>query len=241
MGFDELRSILLSERESGKLLQIAPDVFDKTHAEIAGLLKRINAIEDPLSDEARALIEETIAIKETMHELVSIRSRKILALATVHAEGNYYDREEVKRMLPAERTMFDQVASGLLSCQGTLLKNERQPIVPAPVPVATPAPPVSAETNDEDWEAAYETASVEAAEADVTPAAAAAAAAAPDEPPLNPHYILVRVRADMDAFMGIDGRTYTLARGDIVTLPERNATVLADRGIVMAVNLPTCN
>ena len=237
MGFDDLRSILLSERESGKLLQIAPDVFDKTHAEIAGLLTRINAIEDPLSDEARALIEETIAIKETMHELVSLRSRKILALAIVHAEGNYYDREEVKRMLPAEHTMFDQVASGLLSCQGTLLKNERQPIVPAPVPVATPVTSINAETNDEDWEAAYETASVEVAEADVPPSAAATA---PAEPPLTPHYHLVRVRADMDAFMGIDGRTYTLARGDIVTLPERNATVLADRGIVMAVNLPNC-
>ena len=112
MGFDDLRSILLSERETGKLLQISPDIFDRTHAEIAALLKKVYAIEDPLSDEARALIEETIAIKETMHELFSIRSRKILALAIMHAEGNYYDREEVKRMLPAEHEMFDRVASG---------------------------------------------------------------------------------------------------------------------------------
>jgi len=44
MGFDDLRSILLSERETGKLLQIAQDIFDRTHAEIAELLKKVYAI-----------------------------------------------------------------------------------------------------------------------------------------------------------------------------------------------------
>jgi len=242
MGFDDLRSILLSERETGKLLQVSPDLFDRTHGEIAELLKKVYAIEDPLSEEARALIEETIAMKETLHDLFSIRSRKILALALMHAEGNYYDREEVKRMLPAEKTMFEQVAAGLLACQGTLLKNEKQPLVPAPAPVAAPAPAataVPADASEDDWEAAYETASGEAGEAG-EPAPAAASAAAPEEPPLTPHYLLVRVRAEMDTFMGIDGRNYTLAKGDIVTLPERNAAVLSDRGIVTAITLPTC-
>ena len=245
MGFDDLRSILLSERETGKLLQVPPDLFDRTHAEIAELLKKVYAIEDPLSEEARALIEETIAMKETMHDLFSIRSRKIVALALVHAEGNYYDREEVKRMLPSEKTMFDQVAAGLLACQGILLKNEKQPLVPAPAPVAAPAPAAPAtpaapaETSEDDWEAAYEAGSAEPGEAGEPPAPAAAAAA-PEEPPLTPHYLLVRVRADMDTFMGIDGRIYALAKGDIVTLPERNATVLSDRRIVTAVTLPSC-
>jgi DNA replication factor GINS len=239
MGFDDLRSILLSERETGKLIQIAPDIFDRTHAEIAGLLKKVYAIEDPLSDEARALIEETIAIKETMHDLFSIRSRKILALALMHAEGNYYDREEVKRMIPAERIMFDQVAAGLVACQGTLLKNEKQPLVVVPAPVAAPPPATPADASDDDWEAAYETASGEASDTG-EPAAAPPGPAAPDEPVLNPQYLLVRVRGDMDTFMGIDGRIYTLAKGDIVTLPERNATVLGERGIVTAITLPSC-
>lgn len=239
MGFDDLRSILLSERETGKLIQIAPDIFDRTHAEIAGLLKKVYAIEDPLSDEARALIEETIAIKETMHDLFSIRSRKILALALMHAEGNYYDREEVKRMIPAERTMFDQVAAGLVACQGTLLKNEKQPLVVVPAPVAAPAPAAPADASDDDWEAAYETASGESG-AVGGPEAAPPGPVSSEEPVLNPQYLLVRVRGDMDTFMGIDGRIYTLAKGDIVTLPERNATVLGERGIVTAITLPSC-
>jgi DNA replication factor GINS len=240
MGFDDLRSILLTERETGKLVQVSPDIFDRTHAEIAALLKKVYAIEDPLSYEARALIEETIAMKETMHELFVIRSRKILALALMHAEGNYYDREEVKRMLSAERTMFEQIAADLAACQGALLKNEKQPLVAAPVPVVYQPPAVTtvapADASDDDWDSAYELASAEHRGAgEPSPAASPA----PEAPALTPHYLLVRVRADMDAFMGIDGRTYALARGDIVTLPERNAAVLRDRGIVTPLTLPS--
>jgi DNA replication factor GINS len=230
MGFDDLRSILLSERETGKLLQIAPDIFDHTHAEIAALLKKVYAIEDPLSDEARALIEETIAIKETMHELFAIRSRKILALALMHAEGNYYDREEVKRMIPSEREMFDRVAAGLEECQAILLHNTKQPLVPVP-----PVVPAGADPLEDEGDAVYE---------EVPPAAEGlvpvSAAPSTDAPSLTPPYMLVRVLGDMDSFMGVDGRIYTLLKGDIVTLPERNASVLSDRNIVVALPLPTC-
>lgn len=216
MGFDDLRSILLSERETGKLIQVAPDLFARTHAEIAALLKKIYAIEDPLSDEARVLIEETIAIKETLHELFAIRSRKILALTIMHAEGNYYDREEVKRMIPAEREMFDQTTAAIEACQGILLHNVHHHIVP----VATPPAP---EEEMGEWE--------DLPAADAVPSMPKPAAVGAS-PTLSPPYMLVQVLENMDSFMGVDGRIYSLAKGDIVTLPERNATVLSDRNIV---------
>jgi DNA replication factor GINS len=37
----------------------------------------------------------------------------------------------------------------------------------------------------------------------------------------------------MDAFMGVDGRIYQLEKGDIATLPERNAEVLVERNIAL--------
>ena len=220
MGFDDLRSILLSERETGKLIQVVPDLFDRTHAEIAALLEKIYAIEDPLSDEARVLIEETIAIKETLHELFAIRSRKILALTVMHAEGNYYDREEVKRMLPPEREMFDQTTAAIEACQEILLHNVHHHIVPV-----APQPP------DEEMGEWEELPATDAESSVPKPAAAGA------PPSLSPPYLLVQVLEDMDSFMGVDGRIYTLSKGDIVTLPERNATVLSDRNIVLNMNL----
>jgi DNA replication factor GINS len=121
MGLDDLRGILLSERETGRLTAAAPDLFDRGYTELAKLTKKVYGFEDPLSDEARSLIEETLAIKETLQELFAIRSRKILGLTILHAEGNYYDREEVKRMIPAEKEMFDTVTSSIEGCKSILL------------------------------------------------------------------------------------------------------------------------
>ena len=123
MKLDDLRSILLSERETGRLTAVAPDIFEKGHAELAAITKKVYAFEDPFSDEARALIDETLSIRETIQDLFAIRSRKILALTIMHAEGNYYDREEVKRMIPAEKEMFEQMTASIEQCQGILLHN----------------------------------------------------------------------------------------------------------------------
>jgi len=217
MEIDDLRKILLSERETGKLIPIVPNIFDQTHAGIAALLSKIYAIEDPLSDDARVLIEETIAIRETLHELFAIRSRKILALTIMHAEGNYYDREEVKRMIPAEKAMFDQTTAAIEACQGVLLHNVHHHIVPVAVP---PSP--------EDEAGEWEDMPAPGAESTVSHPPASGVS-----PPISPPYLLVQVLEDMDSFMGIDGRIYSLLKGDIVTLPERNASVLSSRKIVM--------
>ena len=218
MKLDDLRSILLSERETGRLTATAPDIFERGHEELSSLTTKVYALDDPLSDEARALIEETLAIKETLYDLFAIRSRKILALTIMHAEGNYYDRDEVKRTIPAEREMFDQITAAIEQCQGTLLQN-------------LPAIPVTAEM---DGDESGETESVsDDAGIPAVPVAAQHKAHLPHTHPC----VLVRALEDMDSFMGVDGRIYTLSKGDIVTLPERNAAVLSERNIVLNINL----
>ena len=131
-------------------------------------------------------------------------------------------------MLSAERGMFDRVASGLLECQDILLHNAKQPLVP--VPVNSPDAPEALENNGDLTGEGY-------VSAEESPASAAPAA--PTAPTLSPPYLLVRVLEGMDTFMGVDGRIYTLAKGDVVTLPERNASVLSDRNLVCPVSLPS--
>jgi DNA replication factor GINS len=219
LGLDDLRSILLSERETGRLTAVAPDLFDRGHAELASLISKVYAFEDPLSEEARSLIEETLAIKETLRELFALRSRKILALTIMHAEGNYYDREEVKRMVPVEKEMFESVTASIEQCKGILLHN-------------VPHPQKTSERSE----------LVESDEPEIEPDEDSGAETVLPTPPkrddpLSQQCVLVRVLEDMESFMGIDGRIYTLSRGDIVTLPERNAAVLRERNIVLNMNL----
>jgi DNA replication factor GINS len=219
LGLDELRSILLSERETGRLTAVAPDLFDRGHEELASLTRKVYAFEDPLSDDARSLLEETLAIKETLRELFAIRSRKILALTIMHAEGNYYDREEVKRMVPAEKEMFDTVTASIEQCKGILLHTLPH-FEKGKISEETIAPGIPEPVGDEE------------------PGEATVLYSPPEtNAPLMPPCILVRVLEDMESFMGVDGRIYTLLKGDIVTLPERNAAVLSERNIVLNMNL----
>ena len=109
MHLDELRSILLSERETGRLLAIPRDLYNSAEKNLEALLSEVSACDDPFSDRARVLIERVGSIRETLHDLFMLRSEKILALARTQEEGQYVERDELKRMLPEEREMFDSV------------------------------------------------------------------------------------------------------------------------------------
>jgi len=244
MKLDDLRSILLSERETGRLTSVSPDFYEKGHAELAAITKKVYEFEDPFSDEARSLIDETLSIRETLEDIFSLRTRKILALTVMHAEGNYYDRDEVKRMIPAEREMFDQITAAIEQSQGLLIRNRTHvPITSprhiAPVLAATSAAaPVSDEGEMEEISEPAEVAEGTGAPAvQEGPAPDRVAAAQAGSGPITHPCTLVRVLQDMDTFMGVDGRVYTLSKGDIVTLPERNAAVLTERNIVLNINL----
>jgi len=211
-GLEDLRKVLLSEREAGRLTQIQKDLFEKTHAAVSSLLEKVYAIDDPFSEEARARIEETMSIRETAYDIVVLRTKKILTLAESQAQGNHIERDEIKKMIPPEREMFERISGAIGTCQVLLLSQIHQSL------------PAESET-------------VPATGQDQEIPQGPGPAASPVPALRSPACTLVRVLANMDAFMGVDGRIYTLAKGDIVTLPERNAEVLVERNIALNMNL----
>jgi DNA replication factor GINS len=214
VGLDDLRKALLSEREAGKLIPIGPDFFERTHTTLHALRERVQASEDPFSDDVQKLILETKSIEQTLFDLFTIRVGKIVSLAESQAKGQYIDREEIKRMISPELEMFERISAAISACQRRLVRDREQ----ATLPLEPEVPPQ------------------EAPERSPVPAGESfPARPAPVSP--APAYALVRVLADMDAFMGVDGKTYDLERGDIVTLPERNAEVLVERNIALNMNL----
>jgi DNA replication factor GINS len=137
----------------------------------------------------------------------------------MHAEGNYYDRGEVKRMVPGEKEMFDTVTTSIEQCKGILLHN---------VPHHAKSIGITDIVENDEPEMEQHEDSSTATSIFATSKANAS---------LSLPCVLVRVLEDMESFMGIDGRIYSLQKGDIVTLPERNAAVLSERNIVLNMNL----
>ena len=113
MPLDDLRIVILNERESGRLSEVPPNLHDKIRSRVASLQEQVYGSADPFSDKAQTLIEEVKAVLEIMNDIFRIRSRKILSLALVQVEAEATEREELKKMLPEEREMFDGIVREL--------------------------------------------------------------------------------------------------------------------------------
>lgn len=224
MFLDELRTILLEERDCGQLTTISPDLFAKILTDIRSLQQDVYSFEDPFSDEARILIEKVASIRTTIEELFKLRTDKIVGLALSQAEGSYIEREELRALIPAELEMFNQIVGAIRqgksqliewkSGPGTSNRVRPQEVVkgadynaPEAVPDLLRADNENADESTEEYQNGASFA-----------------------------YDIVQALSSMDSFMGVDGRTYEVQEGDILTLPSRNAQVLAERNIVLNIH-----
>ena len=221
---DELRTVLLDERDSGDLTTISPDLFIKTNQNIKSLQQEVYSLEDPFSDEARFLIEKVSSIRATIEELFKIRTDKIVGLALSQAEGSYIEREELRSLIPAELEMFNQFVGAIRLGKSQLIGLKAGSVAPVQA-VADGSNQVchipTGEPEEGFVRAGDDTGIV------------------PEQKMQNEVpfvYDIVQALSSMDPFMGVDGRTYELRSGDILTLPSRNAQVLVERDIVLNIH-----
>jgi DNA replication factor GINS len=208
LELDELRIILLKERESGKLTQIPPDLYQNASASLAELIKTLYASEDRFfSVQAQLTMEEVNSIRETIQDIFRMRAEKILLLANAEAEGETAARDEVKKMLVSERQMYREITESVQACRRELLDAASDP------------------------EALSSGHSGSDAMTDEGPGSLSGVTE--DRPSL----VLARILEDVEPFMAVDGRVYNLLKEDLVTLPEQNAEVLRERNILLSIGL----
>jgi DNA replication factor GINS len=209
---EKLRQMLLDMQHSGRLSHIEPRLYENARAYIEKLKDDYYSLENPLENREGGLIIEAIgSVNDTVQEIFSIRTRQILDLAFQQIEGEYVDKEETRKMLPEERTMFKRIVEAIEECREALIMGEAKLFAGEGVtdevscdemeqPPAVPSPPT------------------------------------PRTPGLTA-YALVHVRSDVESFMGLDGRTYVLEEGDIITIPEKNAELLCEHNIGLNIRL----
>ena len=213
---ERLRQMLLDMHHSGRLSHIEPGLYDDARAYVEKLKADYYGLTNPLESRAGSLlIEEIGSVTDTVQEIFSVRTRQILDLALQQMEGQYFDEEEARKMLPAERVMYEQVVDAIEVCREALVHGEEYAFGRGG---AAAAPGIN--------------------EVDETPEASGSEVPATTPPrPISSPYALVHIRSNMESFMGVDGRTYALERGDIVTLPENNADVLCEHDIALNIRL----
>jgi len=220
---NDIRLIVWNEKESGKLSEIPADLFRNGKENLEEIRARIREFSNPLSEEAAELLDQYHSTSETLNTIIKLRLKKILKLAEAQIEERYYDKEEVKLMLPPERAMFDAVCGEIGVCRDILMgeRGSGTEAVEAAVPAETGSPFAFAE------EAFFEDEGVPSRPPEE---------AAEEKKPAGDN-VVVLMNQQVPAFMGLDGRTYTLDEGDIVTIPKGNAEVLCERNIALNIRL----
>ncbi|HEU18663.1 MAG TPA: DNA replication complex GINS family protein [Deltaproteobacteria bacterium] len=207
MDLEDIRIIVLDERESGKLTAIPPDIFEKAKHRLSELYEEAKCIDNFLTGRGTDLVQETESIKVTLNDIARERFKKILKIAINQMEIRYVDPQELRKMLPEEREMYEDIAAAISRC--------REELIIGTVHSSNEQPPV----------AVVEKGSV----------LLDAAEEASRRSEMSEEYEIVRILEDIEPFMGTDGRIYSLIKEDIVTLPEKNAQVLYERNIALSI------
>ncbi len=211
---EKLRQMLLDMQHSGRLAYIEPGLYDDAREYVEKRKTDYYDLKNPLENRTGSLIIEEIgSVTETVQEIFSVRTRQVLDLAFQQAEGQYASKDEARKMLPEERVMYERIIYAIEECREALVYGEAAPFV---------GDGVAAADRTEEGEGLPEP---------------RGAPAAPASRPARPPYALVHIRSDVESFMGMDGRTYVLKMGDIVTLPENNADVLCEHDIALNIRL----
>lgn len=355
MDFDYLRLISLDERDNGKLTSISSDTFDMAREYIAELCEEAKSGDNFMTKRGTELIEEIESVQSVLQSIIDLRVKKIINLAEDLSKTGRSDKEQIKRMTPAEKQMYDEILAAISRCRdalnavipagtaspqtkttttapsasyapsatnepdtetlsgGSASAAEQTPSVTehadsaysentdnsgAANPLnaaggeigaqtspdgvgtaaadagtggvsdaakssesATYADPLDSEDADiwddadfRDFAAqgtrgaqgpqstqsvtATQTAATASSDAEKTAGNAVAAgnaATGADNTPIE--YELLCVKRDIDSFMGIDNKIYTISAGDILTLPVDNARVLRDRNIALNIKV----
>lgn len=215
MGFKFIQQIQQKESRGHNLTKLPADFFEALSEHIARLrqLARDETARDPMSTTATLVQNELKNTLRLAQDIVSLRLRKMANRAVDALEGGKVD---LRSLTPGEKDLYDQLARFMAAAKGQLAPKDGAIAIPAPPPVIVqpddvPEPNMGAPST--------------------TGAAPEPHLEGPRSTDEGEPAILIHVLKDTPSFAGEGGRTYSLKKGDIVTLSQKLADVLLSRGM----------
>lgn len=236
MDRTELKDILRSE-SSSSLRSLSSDFYESVAKYIRELEDEIRLINNPRSVESRMLEDELQSAITDIEVIFLRRIKKITTRATSNAFSKKSPSQDMDKLLPAERKIYDSVLSAINSARGELL----EPILNPETIVASKTVPCRENTSmdvvlhqhDQRGNPDRTTSDVpEIKEPERT-----------QEVPgenipevigksnINEEFVVVRILNDLPTFKALDNRDYTLSAEDVVVLPTPNAQGLVKRNV----------
>jgi len=211
MDFEELRNTLKQEQKS-KLAKLEPDFYESVRTYLDGLREEQKTAS---GKEAQFLADELETASDRLQRIFNLRIGKIVNLASLSIMGEIGGiKQDIDMMTRIERDIYDSVLGAVRqgwSAVEQAIAGESVEMGESVTPI-TPVAPVTP----------------------VTPVTSAA-----HVPPVESVTSVPEEVADRpsETFVGTDSCHYTLAKNDVVTLPDLHATVLCKRRAVLPVEM----
>ena len=216
MGFKFIQHVQQKESRSHNLTKLPADFFESlaVHIERLRTLDREEKARDPMSTTANLVQNELRNTLQLAQEIVLLRLRKMASRAVDSLEGGKVD---LRSLTPREKDLFDQLAKFMAGARIQLYDPQGTAKGPAsgeggPATKAPPAAPLEPSAEEAPTSPGEQGEGEVAGEGEET--------------------VLVHVLKDTPPFAGEGGRTYSLSKGDLVSVPHRVAEVLLSRGMV---------
>jgi len=225
MGFKFIQQVQQRESRSHNLTKLPADFFANLSLHLAGLrqLAREEMALDPLSTTATLIQNELRNTLSLAQDIVLLRLRKMANRAVDSLEGG---RVDIRALTPKEKDLYGEISRFMAMAHSQLFPDGGKGGTPqaaaaaaasAPASRAPPSTPVPSEP--------------EAGPALAVPPAEETVAAETRGDGDGEGPTLIHVLKDTAPFAGDDGQTYSLKKGDVVSLPARLAQVLVSRGM----------
>lgn len=216
MDFEELRNILKQEQKP-KLVKLEPDFYESVRAYLDELREEQKTAS---KKEVQLLADELETASDRLQRIFKLRIGKIVNLAslnlTMEIDGT---RHDVGAMTPVERDIYNSVLAAVRqgwSEISEMLTGESVPSMPS----------IPEDASEETSEETSEDINGTIGETEMP------------EGGIPDGYTVVCVLKDIPTFVGADGHHHTLARNDVVMLPDLNAEVLCKRRVASKVMMP---
>jgi DNA replication initiation complex subunit (GINS family) len=207
--YKTLRKIQQAEKNSPQITQINKEFYRDVTVFLKELEKRL--VEEKKPQKQMLLAEESQNIEKIIRNIYEHREKKIMLAAISKARGG---NPSIKHLLPEEKTFFDELYKNIVSFRKQMFSDETKDDRAE-----------SKETKkSKSKESSTDEKRVEKIDNSVQPEEKQ------ETTPANTHPIL-RIQEDIPSFVGTDNQTYTLHKGDIISLPKDMAKMLLNKKV----------
>jgi|Deesub1362B_J571_1020462.scaffolds.fasta_scaffold00065_13 DNA replication factor GINS len=210
MDLERLREIQNEERSSEKLKIVEPNFYEEIGEYVSKLRKKLEEIGD-YDDAERDILEDEIrSVRRVVEDIFKLRLKKIIRSANFRANGLESD---IEGLTPEEEELYEEIVTAISKARKRMLACLLGRVEEEKKIYRMDEKDEEAGTSSEDSENESEEVSEEK------------------------DYILVKVVKEIPPFVGVDGRSYSLNKEDVVMLPKEHVELLVQRNVVVPVKM----